>query len=87
MIHVNEFQILFFFFILPVSTYRYVAYGQYTYWIHKKLGRKIRITILSCVVKKKKIKKKIEKATQVKVEVIGALNMPIRSLTIMNMTK
>ena len=35
-----------------VSTYRYVAYRQYTYWIHKKLGRKIRIAIPSCVVKK-----------------------------------
>ena len=45
-------------FILSVSTYRYVAYGQYTYWIHKKLGRKIRIAILSCVVKKKIKKKK-----------------------------
>lgn len=37
---------------LSVSTYRYVAYRQYTYWIHKKLGRKIRIAIPSCVVKK-----------------------------------
>ncbi|XP_068690933.1 P2X purinoceptor 7-like [Montipora foliosa] len=34
------------------DTYRYVAYRQYTYWIHKKLGRKIRIAIPSCVVKK-----------------------------------
>ena len=30
--------------------------------------------------------KKIEKASQVKVEVTGALNMPIRSLTAMNIT-
>ena len=44
----------FFFFVFSVSTYRYVAYGQYTYWIHKKLGRKISIAILSFVVKKKK---------------------------------
>ena len=35
-----------------VSTYRYVAYRQYTYWIHKKLGRKIGIAIPSCVVRK-----------------------------------
>ena len=40
------------FFFLCVSTYRYVAYRQYTYWIHKKLGQKIRIAIPSCVVKK-----------------------------------
>lgn len=37
---------------LPVSTYRYVAYRQYTYWTHKKLGRKIRIAIPSCAVNK-----------------------------------
>lgn len=37
---------------LSASTYRYVAYRQYTYWIHKKLGRKIRIAIPSCAVKK-----------------------------------
>ncbi|XP_068681367.1 uncharacterized protein [Montipora foliosa] len=34
------------------ETYRYVAYRQYTYWIHKKLGRKMRIPIPSCAVKK-----------------------------------
>ena len=28
-----------------------VANKEYTYWIHKKLGRKIRIPIPSCVVK------------------------------------
>ena len=68
------------FFFLSVSAYRYVAHRQYTYWIHKKVDQKIRITIPYCVVKK------IEKASQVKVEVTGAFNMPIRSLAIMNIT-
>ena len=71
--NVNEypaFRIIYFTFLSALRiVFFFLCVSTYTYWIHKKLGRKIRIAIPSCVVKKKK---KLEKASQVKVENIYA---------------
>ena len=69
--------------LFPLSfsehVYSNVAYRQYTCWIRMKLGRQIPIAIDSIL----SGFKNLERASQVKVETVRALNMSINSLAVL----